>query len=170
MNKLTGLRSLSLLLALIAAIPALAKDAVPTETNGDTLYATISKLDGEVFDAFNHCEDPAQLRKHAIYFADDVEFYHDTGGVTWTRDAMLANTEKHACGNYRRELVEGSMKVYPVKNFGAISQGVHRSCQVSDGSCDGLADFVIVWHHINDRWQITRVLSYGHRVASGMPE
>ena len=170
MNVLTGLRPVSLMLALFAALPALANDAAQTEPSGDALYATISKLDGEVFDAFNHCEDPAQLQKHASYFADDVEFYHDTGGVTWTRDAMLANTKKNACGHYRRELVRGSLKVYPVKDFGAISQGVHRFCQVSDGSCDGLADFVIVWHRINDRWQITRVLSYGHRVASGMPE
>ena len=161
---------MSLLLAACSAIPALANDANPTKTTIDALYATISNLDGEVFDAFNHCEDPAQLQKHASFFADDVEFYHDTGGVTWTRDAMLANTEKHACGKYRRELVSGSMKVYPIKDFGAISQGSHRFCQVSDGSCDGLADFVILWHHINGRWQITRVLSYGHRVATGMPE
>ncbi len=170
MNRSSVLKSASLLLAVLVTIPALANDAARTVSSGDTLYATIAKLDGEVFDAFNHCEDPAQLQKHASYFADDVEFYHDTGGVTWTREAMLANTKKNACGNYRRELVAGSLKVYPVKDFGAISQGVHRFCQTSDGSCDGLADFVIVWHRINDRWQITRVLSYGHRVASGMPE
>lgn len=170
MSMRTGLRTMSLLLAVFSGIPALANDAAPSETTGEALQARIPKLDGEVFDAFNRCEDPAQLQKHASFFADDVEFYHDTGGVTWTRDAMLANTEKHACGNYRRELVPGSMKVYPVKDFGAISQGSHRFCQVSDGSCDGLADFVIIWHHTNGRWQITRVLSYGHRAESGMPE
>ncbi len=169
MNRLSGSRNIILLLALLVATPAFATDSASPGIGG-TLYDTISKLDGEVFDAFNHCEDPAQLRKHESYFAQDVEFYHDTGGVTWTRDAMLANTEKHACGNYRRELVAGSMKVYPVKDFGAISQGVHRFCQVRGGSCEGLADFVMVWHHIDDHWQITRVLSYGHRVAPGMTE
>lgn len=171
MNRLAGLRNTTtLLLALLAAAPAFATDPAPAGIS-DTLYVTISKLDGEVFDAFNHCEDPAQLQKHASYFAQDVEFYHDTGGVTWTRDAMLANTEKNVCGNYRRELVAGSMKVYPIKDFGAISQGVHRFCQVRDGSCEGLADFVIVWHDIGDRWQIKRVLSYGHRAAApGMTE
>ncbi len=169
MNMSAGLRNTTLLLALFAATPAFATDPATTQT-GDSLHDTISRLDGEVFDAFNHCEDLIQLQKHASYFAQDVEFYHDTGGVTWTRDAMLANTEKHACGNYRRELVAGSMKVYTIKNFGAISQGVHRFCQVSDGSCDGLADFVIVWHHVDGRWLITRVLSYGHRVAPGMTE
>ncbi len=166
MNKLARLSNTTILLALLAAAPAFAADPALAVTGGDALHDTISKLDGEVFDAFNHCKDPAQLRKHASHFAEDVEFYHDTGGVTWTRDAMLANTEKHACGNYRRELVPGSMKVYTVKGFGAISQGVHRFCQVSDGSCDGRADFVIVWHLVDDHWQITRVLSYGHRVAA----
>lgn len=164
MRTLAGSWNIGLLLALLAAPPAFAADPAPAGVDG-SLQDTISRLDGEVFDAFNRCEDPAQLRKHASFFAEDVEFYHDTGGVTWTRDAMLANTETHACGNYRRELVEGSMKVYPVRDFGAISQGVHRFCQVADGSCEGLADFVIVWHRVGDRWQITRVLSYGHRVA-----
>jgi len=165
MNRLSGPICISTLLALLAASPAFASDRPTSEMDGDHLLATISALDGEVFDAFNQCSDPAQLQKHAGYFDENVEFYHDTGGVTWTREAMLANTRLHACGNYRRELVAGSMKVYPIKGFGAISQGVHRFCQMSDGSCEGLADFVIVWHHVDNRWLITRVLSYGHRSA-----
>ena len=38
-----------------------------------------------VFDAFNRCDRPGQLDRHAAYFDPSVEFYHDTGGVTWTR-------------------------------------------------------------------------------------
>jgi len=52
-----------------------------------------------VFEAFNSCATPSQLLKHGGYFAADVEFYHDTGGVTWNREQMLANTEKYACGS-----------------------------------------------------------------------
>ena len=129
----------------------------------DPLFDTISALDTAVFDAFNHCSSPAQLQKHASYFAPNVEFYHDTGGVTWSRQAMLANTEKNACGNYRRELVPGTLKVFPIKDFGAIEQGSHRFCQSASGKCEGIADFVMVWSHQNGSWQITRVLSYGHR-------
>jgi uncharacterized protein DUF4440 len=127
------------------------------------LFTVISALDTGVFDAFNHCSSPQQLQKHAGFFAPGVEFYHDTGGVTWTRDAMIANTAKNACGHFTRELVPGSLQVYPVKDFGAIERGVHRFCQVSTGACEGMADFVIVWRHQGDSWQITRVLSYGHR-------
>ena len=116
-----------------------------------------------MFDAFNSCSSPGQLQKHASYFAPDVEFYHDTGGVTWSRQEMLANTEKNACGNFRRELVPGTFKVFPIKDFGAIEQGSHRFCQFASGKCEGIADFVMVWRNQNGSWQITRVLSYGHR-------
>jgi len=127
------------------------------------LFETISALDTAVFDAFNTCSVPEQLQKHASYFAPDVEFYHDTGGVTWSRQEMLANTEKYVCGHFRRELVPNTLKVFPIKDVGAIEQGSHRFCQFDSGKCEGIADFVIVWSHQDGHWQITRVLSYGHR-------
>ena len=149
----------------LAMAPAMASPADPP-VDAATLDATIAALDGALFDAFNRCADPAQLRVHAGYFAPDVEFYHDTGGVTWTREQMLANTARYACGHYTRELVPGSLRVHPVKDFGAISQGTHRFCQVTTGSCDGIADFTMVWRLHEGRWRITRVLSYGHRPAN----
>lgn len=157
----TGLLLSSLLLLASAA------DAVAAEGQASSaLTDEISALDSKVFDAFNHCAEPGRLDEHAGYFSPDVEFYHDTGGVTWTRDEMIANTRKYVCGNFIRELVPGTLKVYPVKDFGAISQGVHRFCQLASGQCEGLADFVIVWRQQADQWQITRVLSYGHRAAA----
>ena len=131
-----------------------------------SLHATVAALDSAVFDAFNRCSDPAQLERHAAYFAEDVEFYHDTGGVTWTREAMLDNTRTHVCGHFSRELVPGTLKVYPIRDFGAIAQGTHRFCQFATGQCEGLADFTMIWRHRDGAWQLTRVLSYGHRAAS----
>ena len=129
----------------------------------DPLFATVSALDAAVFDAFNKCSAPEQLRKYASYFAPNVEFYHDTGGVTWNRQDMLARTKKNVCGIYRREQVPDSLKVIPIKGFGAIAQGVHRFCQLKTGNCEGISDFSIVWRNQGGRWEITRVLSYGHR-------
>jgi len=129
----------------------------------DPLTATIAALDTASFDAFNHCDQPGQLDKYASYFAPELEFYHDQGGVTWTREAMIANTRKNVCGHFRRELVPGSMRVYPIKDFGAIEQGEHTFCQFDSGKCEGIADFVIVWRLRDQRWEATRVLSYGHR-------
>jgi hypothetical protein len=134
--------------------------------DADALLSIISAKDSEAFDAFNKCSEPAQLAKHESYFAPDVEFYHDTGGVTWNRASMLENTKRYACGNYTRELITGSFKVYPIKGFGAVSQGSHRFCTVATGKCDGLADFTIVWHQTGTQWVMTRVLSYGHRPAT----
>ena len=130
---------------------------------GENIYDTIASLDSATFDAFNHCDAPGQLEKHASFFDKAVEFYHDTGGVTWSRDEMIANTQKYVCGHFTRELIPGSLKVSAVKDFGAIETGSHRFCQQDSGKCDGLADFAIVWHKDNGNWQITRVLSYGHR-------
>ena len=56
-------------------------------------------------------------------------------------------------------------RVYPIKDFGAIEQGSHRFCQFDTGSCDGLADFTIIWKQGPAGWQMTRVLSYGHRAT-----
>lgn len=151
----------SALLAILLAAPATADDTLSAQA----LHDTLATLDTEVFEAFNRCDEPGQLARHGSHFAEDVEFYHDTGGVTWTREAMLANTEKFVCGNFHRMLVPGTLQVYPVKDFGAISRGTHRFCQVADGHCEGEADFTIVWRLRDGKWEITRVLSFGHRAV-----
>ena len=157
----------ALLVAALHAGPVVAADAAAAQGQApDALLREIAALDTGVFDAFNHCGEPGRLEEHASYFSPDVEFYHDTGGVTWTRDEMIAGTKKHVCGHFTRELIPGTLKVYPVKDFGAISQGVHRFCQLDSGKCEGLADFAIIWRRQEGKWQITRVLSYGHRAAA----
>lgn len=149
-----------------AALAACAPKPPAAPKAKDPLFETISALDTAVFEAFNTCGDPAQLAKHASYFAPNVEFYHDTGGVTWTRDTMIANTEHNVCGKIRRELIAGSLKVFPIKDFGALEQGAHRFCPLGSSDCPGIAEFVIIWHHDGDTWRITRVLSYAHRPNS----
>jgi hypothetical protein len=137
-------------------------NSAPPETPGP-LFEELAALDAGVFDAFNKCALPGQLQKHAEYFSEAVEFYHDAAGVTWSRKEMLANTEKNACGKFRRELVPGSLRVYPIKDYGAIAQGVHRFCPFDSAACEGAAEFLIVWHREGSTWSITRVFSYGHR-------
>ncbi|MRX10530.1 DUF4440 domain-containing protein [Pseudoduganella sp. FT25W] len=147
--------SLSLLLCAVAGSVHATDDAA--------LTATIAKLDTDMFNAFNQCDKPGQLDRYASYFDTNIEFYHDNGGVTWTRDAMIANTRNNVCGNYRRELVPGSLKVVPVKDFGAIATGSHIFCEFSNNKCEGIAEFTIIWRLRDGGWQITRALSYGHR-------
>ena len=150
-------------LAALTILAGVVMDAAGRASAADPLFETVAALDAEVFAAFNNCSAAGQLEKHAGFFAPDVEFYHDTGGVTWTREQMLANTQKNVCGHFRRELVPGSLKIFPIKDFGAIELGSHRFCQFQSGDCEGLADFMIVWRNQGGDWKITRVFSYGHR-------
>jgi hypothetical protein len=131
--------------------------------NPESLSSTISKLDAEFFGAFNHCSDPDQLKKHAAYLNPNVEFYHDKGGVTWTRQDYIEKTRENVCGHFQRVLTPGSMAVFPIEGYGAIEEGHHTFCEIASGKCFGEAKFLIVWHHAPEGWEITRIFSYGHQ-------
>jgi hypothetical protein len=152
------------------ALLCVAVDATASpERTPEQLTNTVDAMDAAVFDAFNTCADPAQLAKHAAYFDEAVEFYHDNGGVTWSRDEMIGRTRANVCGNYRRERVPGTLAVFPIKGFGAIAQGTHRFCALAEKECAGEADFVMVWRERDGQWQVTRVLSYAHRPVTRAP-
>lgn len=151
------------LLMLTAAIALPLTGAVPARAADDgtdpALTKTIGELDQKVFDAYNRCD----LQTFSTYFTPKVEFYHDKGGVTWDRASVVANTRKWICGKVRRELLPETLRVYPIKDFGAVEEGEHRFCQVASGQCEGIARFLMVWRRTGDTWQMTRVISYGHR-------
>lgn len=145
---------------LLAQPVSQAKQSEPTEQ--DALYRTVSKLDAEFFGTFNNCDAPGQLQKHAMFLDPRVEFYHDNGGVSWTREDYVDKTRRNVCGNFRRELITGSLEIYPIKGFGAIEEGSQTFCDIKSGKCLGEAKFLIVWHQAPDGWRITRIFSYGH--------
>lgn len=134
----------------------------PTVPVVEPLVNEIRALDRKVFDAYNRCD----MDTFAASFDPKVAFYHDTGGATFDRDTVVANTRKYICGKVRRELIPTTFHVYPVTNYGAIEEGEHRFCELSTGLCEGIAKFVIVWTKQGDGWRITSVLSYGHRAAT----
>lgn len=144
--------SLSLLLAI----------ALPAAAAPDPLTTTVTGLDQAVFDAYNRCD----LDTFGDFFDPGVAFFHDTGGATFDRQTVLANTQKYICGKVRRELLPATLRVYPIKDYGAIEEGEHRFCELATGQCEGIAKFVIVWARRGDDWRISHVLSYGHRAMS----
>jgi hypothetical protein len=131
--------------------------------SADELHKQMLLLDQQMFHSFNKCTDKLELKKHGDMFAVDVEFYHDNGGVTWSREVMLKNTEKNVCGNFYRQLVDDSFKSFPIAGFGAITQGTHVFCSFETKKCEGKADFTMVWRLLDNKWEVTRALSYGHR-------
>lgn len=149
---------LTLFLGLSAS--ALVAEEEAAEMGVSELTAEMKKADAELFDAFNACD----VEKVGQLFAQDLEFFHDLGGLTDYAQSM-ANT-KSLCDRklgLKRELVEGSMKVYPVPGFGAIQQGRHTFCHWENGKNDcGTFEFVHVWRRKGESWELARVVSYGH--------
>jgi ketosteroid isomerase-like protein len=166
-NKSTGL----ILLILFIANPIIAQQVDPATINDSKtkdqtktdLYNEIAFADSCLFTAFNRC-DSLTYKK---YFTDDLEFYHDTGGLT----VSLKNELKSFITNcatdlhLRRELIKNTLEVEPIKDYGAIQIGSHRFYHTNkDGTeiLNGTYKFVHVWQKKNGEWKISRVISYGH--------
>jgi Domain of unknown function (DUF4440) len=126
----------------------------------DTLYRQIAQMDSILFNAFNNRD----IKTFGKMFSEELEFYHDKGGLTNYQHTIefMENTAKNNNG-LRRELVPGSLEVYPVKDYGAIEIGTHRFCHLENGRQDcGSFKFVHLWKRTGNEWKLTRVISYGH--------
>ena len=93
-------------------------------SDNPALYDTIMKHDSIFFYAYNQCD--SLLEAYATYYADDLEFYHDQGGFSNSKKDVVEATRKNICGKVRRDLVPGSVEVYPIAGYGAIEIGFHR--------------------------------------------
>lgn len=136
------------------------------------LYLTLKKNDSLLFDVgFNTCN----LEAFQHLLAEDLEFYHDISGLGLGKKHFVETFKKGLCGNpdyrSRRELLPGTLKVYPLKNngelYGALQMGEHRFFEKPKGKPEikgSTALFTHVWVLKEDGWQIVRVLSYDHQM------
>ena len=138
------------------------------------LARKITALDVEVFDAYNKCD----LAKFAPFLAEDLEFYHDQGGLSVGRQAAVEAVKNSICGKVHRELVPGTLAVYPLKGYGAVETGIHLFCDPkrteTTGKCgdgSGVARFITIWRNKDGDWSFTRVISYDHcdRCSTSIP-
>jgi hypothetical protein len=127
---------------------------------GEELYSEMAQFDTRLFEAFNSCK----LDEFAAMFDDAVEFYHDQSGVTLGTSKVVEQVKANICGKVRRELVAGSLAVYPMQGFGALLIGRHRFIQVARGDQPtGVAQFIhLVRKTDAGAWKITRVISFDH--------
>ncbi|MBA3674476.1 MAG: nuclear transport factor 2 family protein [Chitinophagaceae bacterium] len=123
------------------------------------LYDTIVYLDSIFFEAYNTCN--LNLDKYGAFFSDNIEFYHDQGGLMTSKQDIIDATKRNVCGKVTRELVKGSIEVYPIKNYGAVEIGFHKfhNNTEKEGTSSKIGRFVIIWQNINHEWKITRVVS-----------
>jgi hypothetical protein len=114
----------ALLLPLLALFVGRAgAQALESIKSQEELDKVVTSLDAALFDAYNRCD----LMKFSSLLDDDMEFYHDQGGVTLGKEKMTESVKKNICGgDVRRELVPGTLQVYYMKGYGAVETGVHR--------------------------------------------
>jgi hypothetical protein len=163
--KLFAVRITLLLLILLAG----PRVAVVAQTSGgeqspEELARTLASLDGALFDSFNRCD----LEKFGGFFVDDLEFYHDKGGLTLSRQSLVESVKNNICGKIRREVVAESLEAHPIPGYGAVQMGVHRFYELNapKGSGPvGVAKFIHLWRHKDGAWKIARVISYDHGPA-----
>jgi ketosteroid isomerase-like protein len=165
-DPLHPLRLLPVLLAIVfwqsVAAPGAQTRQSPPD---DALFRQVASLDARVFEAYNRCD----LETFASLFAEDVEFYHDKGGVMRGKQALVDAVKNNICGKTRRDLIPGTLEVHPMDNFGALQIGTARFCDAKQKQCDGktggVGKFIHLWQHSGDTWKITRVISYDHASA-----
>lgn len=154
---------LLLVILMLACYAATAQD-----DHQKDLFKQIKSLDSIMFSVVYKC-DAAKIES---FFAEDLEFYHDKGGLTKSRATFMEMQKKNFCGEHpfylRREPVPGSMKVFPMNNYGAVQTGEHVFyVKGEDGKevLDGRAKYTHLWKYENDQWRIARVISYDHGPA-----
>ncbi len=120
------------------------------------LYTTIARMDSIYFNAYNTCD----MEKQAEIFDEDIEFYHDKGGFSKDKQALLESLEKNICGKVTRTLVDGSIEVHPIENFGAVEIAMHKFYNKEERNAKSKArKFIVIWKQIGDNWKISRVVS-----------
>lgn len=122
------------------------------------LYKTIVNLDSTFFGAYNTCN--VNLDLYSSFYSEDVEFYHDKGGFMNSKQELVEGTKKNVCGKVTRELVKGSIEVYPIHNYGAIEIGLHKFHNKEEpNAIPRTGRFTIIWKKENAEWKIAKVIS-----------
>ena len=148
-----------------SAQSTLAQTTTPASkaATSDELFKTISRLDKQVFDSIDRCD----MKTESSLWADDAEFYHDKNGMMVGGPQIVDAIRNNLCGKVKRELVPGTIEVYPLAGYGAVEIGVHRFLHPweQDHGIVGEAKFIHVWRYKDGMGEITRVISVDHHEA-----
>ncbi len=146
-----------------------------TQNSPEELFEMLRKNDSLLFTVgFNTCK----MAPFEELISEDFEFYHDRSGVETSKSNFIEQFKNGICGSdsfsSRRELVDGSLEVFPMVNngklYGALQTGVHRFFETRKGegeTAGSIAKFSHLWILEEDGvWRITRVLSYDHQMPN----
>ena len=120
------------------------------------LYDEIVAMDSVFFSAYNICD----LEKQAEIFSDNIEFFHDQGGLITSKKDIIEGTKNNICGKVTRELIEGSIEVYPINEYGAVQMGYHQFHNKQEPeSKPHPSKFINIWKKENEKWKLEKVIS-----------
>ncbi len=165
------LHAISVLAISICMVLLPLHDCFAQEKTDSELFQTLKKLDAILFvNGFNKC----QHADMEPYISDDLEFYHDQGGLSIGKAIFFKTIKQNICSNWDmkpiRKLIDGSLEVFPLytdgKIYGAIQKGIHEFYIKEPNKemyLTSTAKFTHVWLVNDNQWQIKRVLSYDHQ-------
>lgn len=120
------------------------------------LHNKIVKMDEVFFTAYNNCD----MKTQANILSEDLEFFHDKGGLATSKKSILESLEKNICNKVKRTLIKGSIEVYPIHNYGAVQIGYHKFFNKLEPTAKSIpSKFITIWKNEKDGWKITRVVS-----------
>ena len=120
------------------------------------LHNEIVKMDSEYFTAYNNCD----MKTQATIYDTDIEFFHDKGGFSNSKEDLLKALKENICGKVTRTLIKGSIEVYPIHNYGAIEIGYHKFFNNKEPNAKSIpSKFIITWKKKGAEWKITKVIS-----------
>jgi hypothetical protein len=153
---------LAIALFLLAALPLHAAEpatkAVPEWKAAPGLKERVIAFDRQLFDASVGCD----LAVLAGLVSPDLEFYHDVGGLSRTREDFIAKVKANVCGKWRRELDVPTLEIWPLGQYGAVYTGTHRFCDIGKPVCNGYGRFLHVLEEKDGKLVLSRAVSYDH--------
>ncbi len=138
------------------------------------LYRALEKRDSLLFEeGFNKCN----ISDFEYFISEDLEFFHDQGGLTTNKEDFLKAVRNNICSNMEmkpiRKLKKESLEVFPLFEngdlYGAIQKGVHDFYIKEPGKelyKTSTAKFTHIWLLQNGDWILKRVLSYDHHTQN----
>ena len=150
--------ALFMIMAVLSSLNHTAAQTYHYQPRDQKLYDTIVHLDSLFFAYYNTCS--VNLDKHSAFYADTLEFYHDNGGLSKSKQEVVEGIRKNVCGKVTRELIPGSIEVYWIPGFGAIEMGLHQFRNKEEpNATPHPARFMIFWQYRNKEFKITKVVS-----------
>lgn len=155
MKKANTIILLIIVLSCASASAQWQQQIPPYKPESKELYDSIVHMDSVWEDSYNNCK----LDVQGQLISDDLEFYHDRTGLMTSKKALIEALKNNICGKVTRELLKGSIEVYPINNYGAVEMGYHRFHNKTENVTGGYSRFILIWRHEKGQWQITRVVS-----------